>query len=94
MLVGRCVSGPPLSTCVFVSVGGVGRRAVCCFLSAHMMKHTGPGSDTSLDGALMPLQVRARACVCVAVWPGCLPDTQREAFFVVATKQSRQGPPV
>lgn len=88
MLVGRCVSGPPLSTCVFVSVGGVGRRAVCCFLSEHMMKHTGPGSDTSLDGALMPLQVRARVCVCVRGCLARLPSRHTaRGFFVVATKQ-------
>lgn len=50
---------------VCVCVGGVGRRAVCCFHSAHMIKHTGPSTvPLSLDGALMALQVPLSVCVC------------------------------
>lgn len=94
-LVGRFLGavGLPLSTCA--CVGGVGRRAVCCFHSAHMIEHTGPSTVTlSLDGALMALQVSLsfRVRVCGAVWPSWTVFTLEEACF--AAKQLRQGPPV
>lgn len=47
MFLGRSVA-VYVRVCVYWCVGGVGnvRRAICCFLSVHMIKHTGPGGVT------------------------------------------------